>query len=65
MQLMVIRLWEENQILNAQVSQLQTQVGELQGEVKRLNERLDMNSQNSSKHPPAIRRERKSILKQS
>ena len=50
-QALVITLWEENQILKAQVSRLQTQVETLQGDVKRLNERLDKNSQNSSKPP--------------
>ena len=50
-QTLVIMLWEENQILKAQVSRLQTQVETLQDDVKRLNERLEKNSQNSSKPP--------------
>ena len=50
-QTLVIMLWEENQILKEQVSRLQTQVGELQDEVKTLKERMDKNSQNSSKPP--------------
>lgn len=50
-QAMLITLWEKNQILIAQVSRLQSQVETLQGDVKRLNERLDKNSQNSSKPP--------------
>jgi transposase len=50
-QTLVITLWEENQILKAQVARLQSQVETLQSDVKRLNERLDKNSQNSSKPP--------------
>lgn len=50
-QILVITLWEENQILREQVKRLQTQVGELQDEVKTLKERVNKNSQNSSKPP--------------
>ncbi len=44
-QTLVIMLWEENQILKAQVSRLQSHVETLQGDVKGLNERLEKNSQ--------------------
>ena len=44
-------LWEENQILKEQVKRLQTQVAELQDEVRTLKERVNKNSQNSSKPP--------------
>ncbi len=49
--MLVIMHWEENQILKEQVKRLQTQVGELQDEVKTLRERVNRNSQNSSKPP--------------
>lgn len=50
-QTLVIMLWEENQILKEQVKRLQTQVIDLQDEVKTLKERVNKNSQNSSKPP--------------
>jgi transposase len=50
-QTLVIMLWEENQILKGQVKRLQTQVVGLQDEVKTLKERVNKNSQNSSKPP--------------
>jgi hypothetical protein len=50
-QAVVIMLWEENQLLRAQVAQLQKQVGKLESEVARLQERVNKTSQNSSKPP--------------
>jgi len=48
---LVITFWEETQILKTQAARPQSQVETLQGDEKRLNERLDKNSQNSSKPP--------------
>lgn len=50
-QAVVVMLWEENQVLKAQVAQLQKQVGKLESEVARLQERVNKTSQNSSKPP--------------
>ena len=50
-QAVVVMLWEENQLLKAQVAQLQKQVGKLESEVARLQERVNKTSQNSSKPP--------------
>jgi len=46
----VVMLWEENQLLKARVAHLQKQVGKLESELARLQERVNMTSQNSSKH---------------
>ena len=50
-QAVVILLWEENQALKAQMVQLQNQVEKLQTDVGKLLERVNKNSQNSSKPP--------------
>jgi transposase len=50
-QAVVILLWQENQTLKAQVAKLEQQVEGLQVEVGKLRERVNKNSQNSSKPP--------------
>jgi transposase len=50
-QAVVILLWQENQTLVEQVVILQKQVGKMQGDLDKLNERVNKNSQNSSKPP--------------
>ena len=50
-QTLVVMLWEERQIMAAQITQLQKQVREHQMEIERLQERVGKNSQNSSKPP--------------
>ena len=44
-------LWEQNQLLISQNAQLQQRVTELEVKVKELEDRLNKNSQNSSKPP--------------
>jgi transposase len=50
-QAVVLLLWRENQTLREQVAKLQNQVEGLQIEVEKLRERVNKNSQNSSKPP--------------
>lgn len=50
-QTVVVMLWEERQVMAAQIMQLQKQVVELQMEIERLQEQAGKNSQNSSKPP--------------
>ncbi len=50
-QAVVILLWQENQTLVEQVHNLQQQMGKIQGDLDKLNERVNKNSQNSSKPP--------------
>lgn len=50
-QALVIMLWEENRTLKEQVERLQTQMTTMQGEIAKLHERINKNSQNSSKPP--------------
>ncbi len=50
-QTVVVMLWEERQVMAAQITQLQKQVIELQMEIERLQERVGQNSRNSSKPP--------------
>jgi transposase len=50
-QAVIALLWEENQALKVQMVQLQNQVEKLQSEVAKLRERVNKNSQNSSKPP--------------
>ena len=48
-QMIVIALWQENQVLKQQMVALQEQAAILQGEVERLREQVNRNSRNSSK----------------
>jgi transposase len=50
-QAVVILLWQENQTLGEQVHTLQKQMGKMQSDLDKLNERVNKNSQNSSKPP--------------
>ena len=50
-QVVVVMLWQENQMLKEQVQQLQEQVTRLQAEVEQLRERVNQTSRNSSKPP--------------
>jgi transposase len=50
-QAVVVMLWQENQMLKAQVKELQQQVAVLQTEVEQLRERVNQTSRNSSKPP--------------
>ena len=45
-QTVVVMLWEERQVMAAQIMQLQKQVVELQMEIERLQEQAGKNSQN-------------------
>ena len=50
-QAVVVMLWQENQMLKAQVKEMQQQVKALQEEVEQLRERVNQTSRNSSKPP--------------
>ena len=50
-QAVVIALWHESHLRKQQVASLQEAVNTLQGEVEKLHERVNKNSQNSSKPP--------------
>lgn len=50
-QTLVVMLWEERQVMAAQIMQLQKQVIGLQMEIERLQEQVGKNSRNSSKPP--------------
>jgi transposase len=62
-QAVVIALWQENQLLKQQVAGLQQQMNTLQGEVEKLRERVNKNSQNSSKPPSSDAPQKRSYPK--
>lgn len=49
----VIALWDENRALKQQVATLESQVKSMQAEIEKLKERVNKNSQNSSR-PPSL-----------
>ena len=62
-QAVVIALWHENHLRKQQVVSLQEAVNTLQGEVEKLRERVNKNSQNSSKPPSSDAPQKRSYPK--